>query len=563
MKLKTSFFNTSVLKKDITRFAPLWGIYTVIALLTLFGLWSDYTTPDRFVRHMDETMMVMGSVNFCYAGLAAFYLFGDLLKSRLCNALHAMPLRREGWFLTHTAAAMLFCLVPNTLVAVICAAMMGKFAFLAFLWLALMVMEFVCFFGLGVFSMLCAGSGLGAATVYGISNFLSLLVLWLAKCFYEPILFGVTIPEEGITRFSPVIGLCSQNYVEISFQDGHATVEGFVGGAWLYAGLAMAAGVALLVTALFLYRRRNLESAGDFISFRPAAPVFHILYTLCVGAILYMMSLSTEEELVQTVFLLAGLAIGWFTGKMLLEKRVNVFRLKTFVGLGVVVILFYLSFAIFWLDPLGITRYVPEAQQVQSVMVSPYSGDSYYNDRSALVTDPAQIEKITQIHQDLVDAREEDSQNTLLRLRYTLENGKEVERSYYLDADSPDGQWLKNVYSTTLCVLGSSDLNAAKRSVRQMDVYALYGKFGETTTVSVEETFEVSAEDWDGMMDAIAADCMAGNMTQIWEYHRTDNAVATLGIRYHSGVYREVQVYESCANTVAYIQALAEKLQTP
>ena len=36
MKLKTSFFNTSVLKKDITRFAPLWGLYTVFMLLVVF-----------------------------------------------------------------------------------------------------------------------------------------------------------------------------------------------------------------------------------------------------------------------------------------------------------------------------------------------------------------------------------------------------------------------------------------------------------------------------------------------------------------------------------------------
>ena len=33
MKLKTSFFNATVLKKDITRFAPVWGIYSVILLL--------------------------------------------------------------------------------------------------------------------------------------------------------------------------------------------------------------------------------------------------------------------------------------------------------------------------------------------------------------------------------------------------------------------------------------------------------------------------------------------------------------------------------------------------
>ena len=36
MKSRTSFFNTAVLKKDITRFAPAWGLYlTGMLLLTM------------------------------------------------------------------------------------------------------------------------------------------------------------------------------------------------------------------------------------------------------------------------------------------------------------------------------------------------------------------------------------------------------------------------------------------------------------------------------------------------------------------------------------------------
>ena len=41
MKSRTSFFNPTVLKKDITRFAPLWGLYTVFMLLAVFLIWAD------------------------------------------------------------------------------------------------------------------------------------------------------------------------------------------------------------------------------------------------------------------------------------------------------------------------------------------------------------------------------------------------------------------------------------------------------------------------------------------------------------------------------------------
>ena len=143
MKLKTSFFNTSVLKKDITRFAPLWGLYTVFMLLFVFLIRSDYSESARFAANADEIMMTMGAVNFVYAGLAALCLYGDLFKQRLCNALHAMPMRREGWFLTHFTAGMLFCFVPNAVGAVLAAGMLGQYAYLAYLWLGLMLLQYL------------------------------------------------------------------------------------------------------------------------------------------------------------------------------------------------------------------------------------------------------------------------------------------------------------------------------------------------------------------------------------------------------------------------------------
>ena len=560
MKLKTSYFNTSVLKKDITRFAPLWGLYTVFTLLFLFLLRNDASTPARFARNADEIMLAMGAVNCGYAGIAALFLFGDLFKSRLCNALHAMPMRREGWFFTHTVAGLLFCAVPNALAAVIAAAMLGKYAFLAYVWLGLMILQFICFFGIGVFSIMCAGSGLGAAAVYGIVNFLSLLVLWIAKCFYEPVLFGVTIGETGLLRLSPAIGFCSQNYVDTSFdhEGNRLTFNGFVGESWIYVAIATLAGLALLAAALFMYRRRKLEAAGDFIAFRPASPVFLVLYTLCCGAILYMMAGGQDNTAMGTVFLLIGFVIGWFTGQMLLQRRVNVFSGKSLVGLGLLVFVFYLTVGFFWLDPMGVTRYVPEAKQVQMVTVAPYASDYYYRQNGTQVSDPAQIEKLTQIHQQLVDAREEDKSKLMLRLSYTMKTGVEVERTYYLDEQSENGQWLKNIYSSAKAVLGSDNLDRLKQTIRYASFYAYNGeKFPETTTDVWKGEFVVKQDDLPGLLDAIAADCQAGNMAQIWEYHRNEENVASVALEFSSG-YREINVYETCANTLAYLQKLMQ-----
>ena len=260
------------------------------------------------------------------------------------------------------------------------------------------------------------------------------------------------------------------------------------------------------------------------------------------------------------VCLMLGLGIGWFTGLMLLQKRVNIFRGKAFAGFGVLIFAFYLSITVVWLDPFGTTRYVPQADQVKTVSVSPYASEYYYNQHASMVTEPADIERLTQIHQNLITTRDDNASHPIFRIRYTLKTGVEVERTYHLDAESTDGQWVKNIYSSTETVLGGSNLDRLKQTVRFAEIYFYNDKYFPETA---NGTIELKAEHWDGLLDALAADCAAGNMAQIWDYHKDDAHVASLSIQVGNNSYKELMVYQSCTNTLAYLQALPVTPQTP
>ena len=73
MKLKTSFFNPTVLKKDITRFAPLWGIYFIgglMVMLTVTG--NSYDRADYWAASVAaQSIGTLCVVNLVYACLAA------------------------------------------------------------------------------------------------------------------------------------------------------------------------------------------------------------------------------------------------------------------------------------------------------------------------------------------------------------------------------------------------------------------------------------------------------------------------------------------------------------
>lgn len=579
-----AYFNLTALRKDITRFAPLWGLYTAFMLLMLLLLWESMGTSAYLMNQSESILGMMGMVNFCYAGLCALLLFSDLFTPRLCNMLHALPLRREGWFLTHITAGLLFCIVPNLLGAGIAAAMLGTYAYGALLWLALTVLQFLFFFGLGVFSVFCAGHAMGAITVYAVINFFSALVSFLLTTFYEPLLYGVTINTQTLTRMgSPVVYFTGSPFIETSYDNMKSItiVEDIPAEGWIYAGVAAGIGVVLLGLALLLYRKRKLESAGDIIAWKPVEPVILVVYTLLFSALLYYIS----HEMVGTlgyVFLLAGLAIGFFTGCMALEKRVNVFRGKNFIGFAILTVVFGISMGATALDPVGITRYVPDAEQVEYVSVSPYATFYSINEQSCILTEQEDIAAVQQLHRDAISNRPDGLTTCYpVCLRYTLKNGKTVSREYQLMESLGYEPLLHSYYSRPGCVLGTDDIHVLMNHTSRLEFYPYEDssklpyiyiarqmegvmpeeKYGEDAAhiTEVETGSFATNTTVTKIMEAVYQDCLAGTMSQ-YEWSSEKNAVGYLQLEIAYGQYHEyldIYIYDNSANTLKALEELA------
>ena len=57
MKSRTLFFDKTVLKKNITRFAPVWALYTVLLMMFL-GIMAE-GSDTSFARSIGDAMMGM------------------------------------------------------------------------------------------------------------------------------------------------------------------------------------------------------------------------------------------------------------------------------------------------------------------------------------------------------------------------------------------------------------------------------------------------------------------------------------------------------------------------
>ena len=276
MLSKTSFFNKSVLKKDLTRYWPIWGIYTILMALILFGM-SGYTTAviaDDMLAFLRPTLWI----NAFYAGICTAFLFMDLFNGRLCNALHAFPLRREGWLSTHIVSGLLFSIVPNILLTLLAIPLLQEYAYIAPIWLAVNTMQYLFFFGSAVLCAVSAGNLIGMACLYGIFHLIVVLIGGVAELFYQPLLYGVELTVDTFSRFIPLYQMNGFQYADFELvydpMERYGIFHGLVGEDWLYVGLCAAAGVVCIFLAYPVYRKRQLEVAGDLLSLKKLSGLF-------------------------------------------------------------------------------------------------------------------------------------------------------------------------------------------------------------------------------------------------------------------------------------------------
>lgn len=562
MKLRTSFFNIRVLAKNLTRFAPLWILYAVGEVLGLMSL--DLENAGNVASDLTYIMGPISIFHAAYALIVAACLFGDLFDSRMCNGFHAMPMRREGWLLTNLASGLIFALIPAVVGGTVGAVLLGEYFWVALLWQASSLLQFLFFFGVAVFSAMCAGKRLGMIAIYAIVNFLSVLIYWVATIIYEPLLPGVVISNEWFNLFCPIVTMATDTYVDFYYD---SILGGFYKGIlpdeWHYLFICAGSGLVFTILAWLLYRKRHLETAGDFISFRPMRMFFLLAYTLAAGALLYSFGDLFGLYYKNYGFLVAGILIGWATGWMLLERTVKIFTKKVFIGLGAFALLFAGSIGLTVADPLGVVTRVPQLGQIDNVcLYQLYDTYVYYstaNDDGWYITDPAEVAQVQRLHRQMIDAQKTlDGEIINMELRYELENGRHVYRSYDVPAESPVAESLRQFLSDPRAVFAVNDWEQVRKAADSAHIYL------DDDNHDIDITDPQRLQE---LLAAIEADCEAGLFAQHDYFHRDQEYVGSIHIPWQTvkttnrgtvSHNANLVVYEDCVNTIAFLETLME-----
>ena len=465
MRSVTSYFNRELLRGALQRTWPLWAAYTLIWLLllpvTLFIRLSDrhivYSRPTLSYELL-STGLPSGAMMAAVFGIFfAMAMFAYLTNPRATNGMHAMPIRREGLFLTHYLAG-LFCQVVTLLVSFALAALVtaafGVFdGYAVGMGLLLCVLLVLFFYSFGVLCMVCVGQILAGAVFYGILNFLFVGMEVLLRSFAGNFLYGYDGRSSAFSTapLSPPVEIASSLSVSYVY-DGIDPIGVRVFHLGTFAAYA-AAGLVLAALALLLYRKRRSEMTGNTVAIGWLRPVFKYGVALCsafsLGQLLsyFVFELTdstyTAGALIGTIacMIFAGL-IGYYAAEMLLKKSFRVFKTswKGALATSAVLILIGLSFP---LDLTGYQSRVPEQSDIVSATVDLYGGNvsgsfnlsgqesiALLRDaHCAVITDKA---RQTEYNRRYVPF---DGDTCMLRITYELADGTELFRSYDLSID--------------------------------------------------------------------------------------------------------------------------------
>lgn len=578
MRSKTSCFNKTVFRKNLMRFAPVWGVYTLCLVVGILLIYGNGGINKRFyfAYHMADMVTIMALVNLFYAPIVAQLLFGDLYNSRMCNMLHAFPLRRESWFLTNVLSGLTFSLVPTAIMAVLAFPLLAGSIFegaMSLSWWIFLAsnLQFICFFGMALFCVMVVGNRFTMLAAYGLLNAGAAIAWWLINTVYTPMLYGVITPTQLMENLTPLQHMVNKSYIQITtdlyqlrelFGDDlkGAIASYTITDNWWRLWVLSGVGVVFSLLGLVLYKIRDLECAGSAVAFPILRPVFQVCCAVFVAAaaqfFLYnFLGMNQRNFLILTV----GLVTGWFIGKMLTEHTTRVFNMHNFCGLAALAAVCAVSLWLTHVDVLRIETRLPDAEKIKKVQ---FVGREF--------TEREDIDNILQLHADALEHRAEnygtyvlvdgewvqyidtnadriDEENPnnqytyvdTISLTYEMESGKVIRRRYYIwmdtkYVDSEAGRIAKS-YMTQWDTVNSRVVTIDGVEHKRLDLILEKPKAFSVDYAEPGDWQEELAtrENLNALIAAIKADCAEGNMAQNYVYHsgsfRVENEYSETG----------------------------------
>ncbi len=391
----------------VTNLEEGWGVYVNGTGMTI--------NRDK-TYYCDELFRVLGAafaVVSCFLGVFAGMGAGGYVNSRRAvHCYHSLPLTREALYLQNSAVHGLYYLASSLFTLLICTVAiltrlsLSTAGLVAGLWLMLCgIASFLVVFGLFQLAGSLTGTAIFRFCMAGIIAFLP-IVLYLLLYFGVNLGMNKLNADNYFYNISLIRFLCPAVNIVFSIQEG----GGLDGIDWGGRVLSL---FNLLLTAAVYYgaglachRKRPSERSENALVWKKLGVV--VKYPVVFVCATYGGLLFREIFGTGTTWMvfggIIGLVLSFFLMNVLLERNTkSMFRgLK---GLGVTALCAVVFYALFPFDILGLNYFMYEPDAVGYILLE-------YNGTDIKITDPAQLETVTNAIRNQIEREKAQKQGT-------------------------------------------------------------------------------------------------------------------------------------------------------
>lgn len=451
MPLKTSYFKKELWKQGF-RSSGWIGIAYFIGLLFVMPLmlvmWM--TSPDSYWskdEKLENLFYINGEFQLIFLMfipvLAAIFTFRFMQVKGSSDFIHSLPLSRTQIFIQQYLMGLSMLLLPILVNGVILyivqigfqlqkmytIADIGWWMFVSLVF-ALIIYSFACLIG-----VLTGLSTVQAGLTY-IFLFFPIGIYLLLSFNLEFLLLGYSVgnqTEEFMTKLSPIMSLIEYVVME----------NDSIGLLWIYLG----ASIVFFLLSIYLYRIRDAEAANQALAFSIIKPIFRFGVTICFMLLGGVYFGFTQGSMLGWIIFgyIFGAFLGYTLAEMLIQKTWRVFpHYKGFlVYIGISMFLL-ISVAMDW---YGYEKRIPNEVDIEGIYIDEINSgifNMYYSNSDGdhpNIVDPALIKNVTTLHESIVQSdtieyslyQEYGEHSTEIDITYFLKNGKQMNRSYFID----------------------------------------------------------------------------------------------------------------------------------
>ena len=260
---------------------PVWVWQKAASPYYYYGTGNEDTTYRMYqLVELAVHRMIPPLPVFFFAVAAALAVFSYLYSAKSANMMHALPVNRLELYVTNYLSGLIFLIVPEiiTFFITVLVCLANQFTCIQYLFAALLAQAGVTFFAysLAVFVAMFTGQAFAMPCYYVIVNYLYVGCMFIVAKVIETISYGIENawnPGKSCI-LSPLYYLNNNLRSSLIYTENGNGITGIKITGMPLTGIYAAAAVVLVVAAYQLYKRRQIETAGDWVSIRIIKPVF-------------------------------------------------------------------------------------------------------------------------------------------------------------------------------------------------------------------------------------------------------------------------------------------------